>query len=77
MESKKNVGMQNNSLWEGQDVYAFNLRETVAAFRSKTVRVSIVTHQSSKELDAEEKMFLDLALHFRVFTTDEWVRQQG
>ena len=38
--------------------------------------VFIVTYQSSKELDAEEKMFLDLTLHFRVFLADEWMRQQ-
>ena len=37
---------------------------------------SLVTHQSGKKFDAEEKMFLDLILHLRILSANEGVRQQ-
>lgn len=45
-------------------------------FNLRWFRCFFTTHQSSKELDAEEKMLLDLTLHLGVFSANERVRQQ-
>lgn len=68
--------LQNNKVRKATMCMLLSCEKLGWSFDLRRWGVFIVTYQSSKELDAEEKMFLDLTLHFRVFLADEWVRQQ-